>query len=320
MAIHDLFAPNLNFPGEKRDVSASSSETRQDDWNRTDWQDTTVQSIHPIKVQHHAPHHKRSSARARSSETRQREMTEEKRQRKKLSSTKRGESRLVYQSPYKQSTCAALCAVAGYFSLRGGISIYHHVRRSLLRQMLIDLYHALEKSSAMEAVWLDFGCLLGVYRDGDLILHDNDVDIAVLNPDWRSLMEDLRKLLPQYRIRLETPSDCPTTRFIRVYFRGFWGGFADIFAATVMDDTRLLVDCGHGETTAIETSSCLPTRKYHWRGIDLHVPRSIECVLEQRYGSDWRTPRYMDKGTDVEESSKTYAKIFRALSKFGIRL
>lgn len=221
----------------------------------------------------------------------------------------------------KQTTaCAALCAVGGYISLRGGISIYHRMRRKLLRQMLVDLYYALNDSSAKDAVWLDFGCLLGVYRDGDLIIHDNDVDIAVLNPDWPRLVTDLKKRLPQYRICLESPSDCPSTQFVRVYFRGFWGGFADIFPASLLDQNRLLVDCGHGDTTAIEMSSCLPTGKYVWQGIPLDVPRSIESVLEQRYGLDWRTPRYMDKGTDIHENAKTYAKIFRALSKFGIRL
>lgn len=33
-------------------------------------------------------------------------------------------------------------------------------------------------------------------REGDLILHDNDVDLAILNPDWDDLLEGLRRHLP----------------------------------------------------------------------------------------------------------------------------
>ena len=38
--------------------------------------------------------------------------------------------------------------------------------------------------------------LLRCCRGGDLILHDNDIDLAVLNPDWPTLLEGLKARLP----------------------------------------------------------------------------------------------------------------------------
>jgi hypothetical protein len=122
----------------------------------------------------------------------------------------------------------ALGAVTAYVTLRGGIKVFHHLRRNLLRQLLIDISPVLASCTAFSAHWLDFGSLLGVHRDGDLILHDNDVDIVVLEPDWNALVHKLRNGLPQYTVRLEVPSESPHTQFCRVYCAL---GFVDLFGA-----------------------------------------------------------------------------------------
>lgn len=212
----------------------------------------------------------------------------------------------------------ALGTVALYTSVRGGISMFHHLRRRYLRQLLFDLAAALNDLG--QCYWLDFGSLLGIHRDGDLILHDNDVDIAVYEPDWPALLHALRAALPQYSARIVVPSDDPTTCFIRVYCPL---GMADVFGATPVAGAakgeRLLVDCGHGACTEITRASVLPTGLLSWQGAKISVPGDIPAVLEERYG-DWQTPKYMDKGSDVVEGQKLYARVFRALSSFGIRI
>lgn len=212
----------------------------------------------------------------------------------------------------------ALGAVALYTSVRGGITVFHHLRRRYLRQLLCDLAAALNDLG--QCYWLDFGSLLGLHRDGDLILHDNDVDIAVYQPQWPALLRALRAALPQYTVRIVVPSDDPSTRFIRVYCPL---GMADVFGATPVagaaEGKRLLVDCGHGACTEITSASVLPTGLMTWQGSKISVPGDIPAVLEERYG-DWQTPKYMDKGADVVEGQKLYARIFRALSSLGIRI
>jgi phosphorylcholine metabolism protein LicD len=49
--------------------------------------------------------------------------------------------------------------------------------------------------------WADFGTLLGMYREKDIIKHDNDVDVVVLDPDWDTLLAALKQALPQFRVR-----------------------------------------------------------------------------------------------------------------------
>lgn len=127
----------------------------------------------------------------------------------------------------RQTSVAALGAVAAYATIRGSIKFFHHARRGMLRQMLLDVCPNLSHCN----YWLDFGSLLGIHRDGDLILHDNDVDLAILDPNWPELLDHLHKALPQYCVRLEIPSEAPDVSFLRVYCAL---GFADLFGAREM--------------------------------------------------------------------------------------
>lgn len=106
--------------------------------------------------------------------------------------------------------------------------------------------------------------LLGIHRDGDLILHDNDVDIAVYEPDWPALLHALRAALPQYSARIVVPSDDPTTCFIRVYCPL---GMADVFGATPVAGAakgeRLLVDWWVGQGPGAACSAGMHSRCRH---------------------------------------------------------
>lgn len=204
-------------------------------------------------------------------------------------SSKRTESKALQPTATGQAGLAAVGAVAAYCTLRGGVKLFHHARRGMLRQLLFDVCPLLSDYK----YWLDFGSLLGIHRDGDLILHDNDVDLAVLDPDWDQLQAHLSASLPQYTVRLEYPSDAVgDTVFLRVYCML---GFADIFGAEEIGEGRLLVDCGHGDATSISKDLIVPTGSMEWKGVKINVPRDQEGALLARYGATWHIPRYMDK-------------------------
>lgn len=97
-----------------------------------------------------------------------------------------------------------LCCRVGlsYLALRLGIAVFHRMRRRNLQCLVTQLCKVLDAAGV--TYWLDFGSLLGVYRDGDLILHDNDVDIAILDADWIGLLPILKtRLEPRYRVKGE---------------------------------------------------------------------------------------------------------------------
>jgi len=211
----------------------------------------------------------------------------------------------------------------GWGTLKASIRFFHLARRRMLRELLFDTSIAL--TSTQFTHWLDFGALLGIHRDQDLILYDNDIDFAVLSPDWQLLEQKLKKTLPQYSVAIVVPSEDPTTKFMRVYCML---GMADIFGAFPIGDSnsggvgnsKILVDCGHGDCTAVQSDIVLPPTTMQWKGREISVPSNLPAMLESRYGLDWKTPRYMDKGTDEVEGRKLYARIFRGLSTLGIRL
>jgi hypothetical protein len=50
----------------------------------------------------------------------------------------------------------------------------------------------------------------------DIILHDNDADLVLLNPDWEALLPALKAALPGCRVFYVVPSEDPSIRWIRV--------------------------------------------------------------------------------------------------------
>ena len=50
-------------------------------------------------------------------------------------------------------------------------------RRKTIRELFIKTINFLHKNNI--TYWVDFGTLLGIHRDGDIILGDNDADICI---------------------------------------------------------------------------------------------------------------------------------------------
>jgi len=205
--------------------------------------------------------------------------------------------------------------------------------------------------------WVDFGSLLGIHRDGDLIPYDNDVDICLLSPQWDDLYVYLTENLNQYGygVRWTVPSENKTVRWLRVihgacmidvygaYRPGCtMDGALPLLSHTIFgisatssmsegsqrdednldpdpDDPCIHIELGHGSECDVPEPFILPTGRIIFRGVELRVPKRLECVLEHRYGATWRTPIYMDKGRDTIESSKLYARVLRVLGKIGLK-
>lgn len=180
-------------------------------------QDGVVGAVDKHKDKH--THRARTHSKSEHTDSQKRAKHHEIRMSARSSATLAGSS-----SGARQSSLAALGAVAAYATLRGSIKFFHHARRGMLRQMLIELCPNLSHVT----YWLDFGSLLGIHRDGDLILYDNDIDLAILNPNWDQLRDHLSQAMPNYCVRLEVPSEAPESLFLRVYCTL---GFADLFGA-----------------------------------------------------------------------------------------
>lgn len=100
---------------------------------------------------------------------------------KRVSRGKEWERKRLLADNGRQAGLAACCAVMAYATLRGGIKLFHHARRGSLRMLLSDLCPVL----APMTYWLDFGSLLGIFRDGDLILHGERSNSKYMIPHSR---------------------------------------------------------------------------------------------------------------------------------------
>ena len=69
-------------------------------------------------------------------------------------------------------------------------------RQQLLKDNFLDVLNSVYSSKISNYdVWLDFGTLLGIYRDKGLIKHDLDMDFGIIISDYNKFLEDEKYLL-----------------------------------------------------------------------------------------------------------------------------
>jgi phosphorylcholine metabolism protein LicD len=171
--------------------------------------------------------------------------------------------------------------------------LYPYILRNILRNMAKDIIPILNKYNI--DYWVDFGTLLGIIRENDIILRDNDVDICLV--DTPELHETM-KLAKDEFIKLGYSFKRMNWSAYRVYKYIL---FADLFADLYLnkkDDTNKQYIGAEGEKSNI-SYSLIGTPKYiKWDkvNIDVKVPENIEETLIYRFGKDYMTPRIGYKG------------------------
>lgn len=213
---------------------------------------------------------------------------------------------------------AVLAGGSAYLSLRAANHWWLVLRRKLLRDIFLAVVPIL--NHAKVDYWADFGTLLGLHREGDLILHDNDVDVVLLDPNWKEIIPALEEELNDrgYHLKVTETVDKETGKlymWVRVW--GLCGAFADLYAANLCQDGDMIKL--YNEGLKIPKHLIFPRRSMQFRGTPVSVPGRVEDVLEYRYGEDYMVPKYMDKGRDEDENNMRYAKILRAVGKLGFR-
>jgi hypothetical protein len=126
-----------------------------------------------------------------------------------------------------------------------------------------------------------FGTLLGIYRDGELIEHDTDSDLAVWVQDQNKMIKLVKDLEDEQLI---------LTRFdgnILSFTRG--GDYIDLYMYRAAESGSNILHCipcfGTLTTNDFDNSN---TITFHNRNLTcVHDP---EEYFQKLYGSDWKTP------------------------------
>jgi hypothetical protein len=156
-----------------------------------------------------------------------------------------------------------------------------------------------------------YGSLLGIYRDGDLIPGDDDFDVAYVADahDPGAVKRQALQLIRGLACAGFTVSVNPRGRLFRVHppGSGASGAHLDVHPMWFQDD-RLYVP-NHVVLRATR-DDFLPSRTMDLRGEAVQVPKRPEVFLEGHYGASWRVPdpAYVE---DSSRLSEVEAAIFR---------
>ncbi len=166
-------------------------------------------------------------------------------------------------------------------------------RQAVLRQLLKDTSTLFNEQKV--DYWLDYGTLLGIEREGDIILNDRDVDIGIWKKDQDKAWTAIQELKAKgYNVE-------NTGKKISVWKISGW--------SHLRAEVMLYEDIGQNKIkeNVLEFNKdwIVPLKQKEWQGQTISVPNQPEVVLEFMYG-DWRTPRDGDKGRDGDARGETY--------------
>lgn len=128
---------------------------------------------------------------------------------------------------------------------------------------------------------LTAGTCLGIYRDKMLIQDDDDIDIDILNHDYKQNIKRLLKRLELKKIpfRLGETYNYPKVSM-------FYNGVKISVVAQVEEENNILMR----EIYCVPAGYLFPARNTIWKNHDISMPYHTEKYLKHVYGENWRTP------------------------------
>ncbi len=163
------------------------------------------------------------------------------------------------------------------------IKLFHRYRHCILRNMAIDTFKMFDKYNI--DYWTDYGTLLGLVRECDIIPHDADVDVCLFNT-------------PDLKEKLVAIADELGTKYHLEYHA--WGAYR-IESNTLIPfhvDMYLIKEEGdlYVDPTGKVPKKLIGKRKYmNWKNTKVCIPEHSHQVLVWRYGKSYMTPSYWKK-------------------------
>jgi hypothetical protein len=157
------------------------------------------------------------------------------------------------------------------------------IRQAKLRKLLKALLVGLNTVGIK--YWVDYGTLLGLYREGDIIRHDTDVDVCLYpraeNERLAEKMISLMDLLgSDFELRYY-----PKDHGLNLYRIFSSGVYADFYETVLVNGSYVDIS-GSLPSDLLGSGSIMD-----WSGLDVHVPENVPDVLSWRYGRDYMRPK-----------------------------
>jgi len=153
-------------------------------------------------------------------------------------------------------------------------------------KFLLEVKDVLDKAGI--TFWIDFGTLLGFYRDGDFLRGDPDMDIGIKRENQEKVVEviDELKKIGKVITRVDK-ADKHYLAGYKIYRDDFWIDIAffwdcnDKWILPISEWPKVMVFKKEYYTNLVDIEI---------KGVKFKMPEKIEEYLELHYGKDWRRP------------------------------
>lgn len=170
-------------------------------------------------------------------------------------------------------------------------------RSNLLKENFEDILKAIYQSNLKSYdIWLDFGTLLGFYREKDLIPHDLDMDFGIIIPDYEAFLKDEKVLFEQGFVRTKEFYYNDKLVEFSYSYKGLNVDFIvyDKKDNTISSDTIFYMTNALGNPTRYEVYHYeLPftaLTECRFKEILVKVPENTREYISHLYGEDFEIP------------------------------
>lgn len=170
-------------------------------------------------------------------------------------------------------------------------------RSSLLRENFQEVLKIIYNSQLNKYdLWLDFGTLLGFYRENDFINHDLDMDFGIIINDYDDFLEKEKYLIKKGFSR--TKEFYYKNRLVELSY-GYKGLNVDFIvyrrkADVIESDTIFFMTNALGKPTRYEVYNySLPfseLEEHNFKAVEIKVPNNAREYLSKLYGEDFEVP------------------------------
>lgn len=129
--------------------------------------------------------------------------------------------------------------------------------------------------------WLDYGTLLGYFRENGIIKHDNDIDLALLEDQYQLILQNKNCL--DKHVTFMDKSKCNGAPKIKLNYKGF---DCDLYFYKKTDNfiQSLEDSVWQNETQRIDSNIIIPLKTEEFLGHRIYVPNETKKYLETIYG------------------------------------